>query len=748
MPERKKPLEPRPEARPLAFKELTAEQRSAGDLATRLLRGMAERDGELPKPPEGHAYVPLIDETRSNRVILLDGARGSGKSALLVTLVDAYVRALTGQGVPQGYEVWLLPDDRIVPVGLIDLQPLPRSSHLMLYLVTSLQKVVKSIEENRGTAGTGSAAWQPGSQHELLSRTRWREFARAAAMGWNDMSAADKHPLDPDSFTIELEEEEMLRLDVVTTFRRFIDALASDYAKWKKWQQKPLFLLAIDDADMNTRLSRSLLDLLRTLWHPRLAFLLTGDTAMFLDLGREHEADSVAQDDQDHNNDYHNNDITAIRKLRADIYAKIIPQKHRCKLRSLAPEQRLSVGPCLGKNFFQVNLAPDTKTTKSAKQKKLEDLFKASPQTLEALPDRLRHLHELAAFLQQSEEDDGKLMAAQKSARLIERTWTWVMDNLAEPDDAEYFRRKIQIDDSGNLRVDFSTALRPVTANAQVVRIDNKMTLVLDYPERFQHPDPDPDQLTTSGEDMLRPVVAAMMLANDYTAAVGQGFAEHSLVPSGLETLMFAHVAYRSYSKLYRIPWPAPTWSSFEDLVRLAQKWKDALMTLKSSTIDIKAYAFVKTILSVGTSKEKDKTLRIKHPEEKDWSALAQEIAAAANLPGSTQRQLALSDWSIECAALLTAPESGLSAEAANSFLGALQTALDKKWPEARERLNETREKRIRTSERGNRLMPPSKSTVQAKRSLIESIDGAYASYRFSSVVSRPRKKISSQTPP
>lgn len=133
---------PHEEARPLRPNELTDEQRTAGAKATELLEAMA-RFSELKSSPgkfgEKHAYFPVLDAERQSRVILLDGERGSGKSALLLTLLHLYQQALVEQwdadAPMKGWEDkgWVLPEKRsIVPVGLIDLEPLHLSLRLLV----------------------------------------------------------------------------------------------------------------------------------------------------------------------------------------------------------------------------------------------------------------------------------------------------------------------------------------------------------------------------------------------------------------------------------------------------------------------------------------------------------------------------------------------------------------------------------------------------------------------------------------
>jgi hypothetical protein len=155
---------PRPKAHPLTWAELSAEQQTAARDACSLLLAIAKEPWEKPKARDGaRLFLPPIDEKRLNHVLLLDGSRGSGKTALLITLLDASNQ-------------WVLKDTRkdlagekkrgdwapIVPVGLVDLQPLPVSTNLLLHLVGQFQRLLEALEQHGAEGsvkGREASAW-------------------------------------------------------------------------------------------------------------------------------------------------------------------------------------------------------------------------------------------------------------------------------------------------------------------------------------------------------------------------------------------------------------------------------------------------------------------------------------------------------------------------------------------------------------------------------------------------------------
>ena len=139
----------RSEAGVLADDQLTPEQRQAGKQVFDLVREMLQ-SSETVDTPKPH-YLPRIDARRSNRVLLLDGGRGSGKTALLVTLFERWRTAhieidtsVREKRAESGFAA--NPNGRIVPFGLLDLHPLPPSTNLLFHVIGRFEQIVEWVE--------------------------------------------------------------------------------------------------------------------------------------------------------------------------------------------------------------------------------------------------------------------------------------------------------------------------------------------------------------------------------------------------------------------------------------------------------------------------------------------------------------------------------------------------------------------------------------------------------------------------
>ncbi|WP_375742107.1 hypothetical protein NR800_22310 [Corallococcus interemptor] len=681
-------IDPRPEARPLPFQDFTEEQREAGERATSLLRGMSREHWERQPsvPSGGHSYLPVLyKERRSNRVVLLDGARGSGKSALLVSLLDAYGSVLTEQLLPPDYEAWIHASDRVVPVGLVDLQPLPPTTHLLFHLVAHLERVVEAIESRQNSSQAGVAAWHPASMDDAPSRKRWRTFARAAASGWEDNLDARKSKLDAEAFAVEVEQGELFRMDVTKAFREFVDALVEDYCRWIHWQSgtPPLFVLAIDDADMNPDLANGLLELLRKLWHPRLGFLLTGNSELFLQMLDEKRPG-----------------------LGADIYTKVIPPSHRCLLQGLSLRQRLDKNPP-GLRELLRRIPLEGPANPARPTRSLLDYFEGDAQTLELLPDRLRYLLEWGAQLAPGPQGSGPM----RSDVAVWRIWrgTLAATNLL-PAQREGLEKRLWIENPKAGLSQELTGLQLRWASFEplgAVHFDSSQ-LVLTRPRRLEASLKDG---VSRGLTTLPPPIASVLtLALNVIADAERHGSRPHVLESRLSTALLAAATFDAPDVLggTSVAWPLPEWTAPLDLALVGNYWSENLAKIQmdsSAAAEEITRAFLDAVITTGIGRE----ARLGPEAEKPaFNMLASELVKIARQPLESQRRFVLREWAIARAGLLAAPESGLPPDVANAWLFALRDGFGDDWSEVRVELRASRLRRIQ------QIMPAAKPATIA----------------------------------
>ena len=187
-------FEPRHEAEVVAWDKLTEDQQAAVSGAHGLFRRMAAIANESSKAEASSdtaldLFLPRIDEQRRNHVVLIDGERGTGKTAVMLRLLVDWSAAVRGKprediGSKEHGTSPSAENGAIVPVGLLDLQALSPKAMLGLHLAGHLQRVVEAMERRR-TKGPRTAPWDPGASEELKSRKAWQKFLRAAAAAWD-----------------------------------------------------------------------------------------------------------------------------------------------------------------------------------------------------------------------------------------------------------------------------------------------------------------------------------------------------------------------------------------------------------------------------------------------------------------------------------------------------------------------------------------------------------------------------------
>jgi hypothetical protein len=661
-----------------------------------------------------HSYLPVIyREPRGNRVVLLDGARGSGKSALLVSLLDAYSTALAEQRVPKGYEAWLSPEDRVVPVGLVDLQPLPHSTNLLFHLVANLERVVEAMETRQDAPRLGTAAWHPGGENESHSRKYWRNFVRVAASGWKDNLEARKGTLDAEAFAVEVEQGELQRLDVARSFREFVDALVKDYRVWNHWQSSapPLFLLAIDDADMNPDHTENLLEMVRKLWHPRLAFLLTGDSELFLStLSKSRPG-----------------------LLGSDIYAKVIPLRHRCELRELSLQQRLEKKPpALEKLLMQIPLPVPAHPSRLSGT--LADYFKQDSQIQGLLPGRLRALQELGSRLESIITANAGTWPRQMGGEAVAFFWKWSLSTASiAPALRERLEPSVRVDGTTRALVIESTIVCEWSSFELLSELETDQAR-LNFTRPIRLEASFDESGLRSRQPLDRMVTSAFVLAADFIADAEQYGMTPPKLPSRLSTPLL--VASTLDNLLMEGPskyaWPLPEWEAPIDVTLLGQSWSIHVSGINRSHPDAAEEAvqyFLRTILSVGLGNEGAGS----RGDAYSWKDLASDIATAALLrTARSKRQRMLGEWALGRAGILAAPESGLPAPVANALLDALRGSFQKEWEPARQAMREARLERARQTFWKEKQQEPQPREME---SFLQRLDQQFPEHQFRRLV-------------
>lgn len=674
-PKRSQVSRARREALPYEWDQLTADQQRVAEELHKYLVDFVSLPLQPKRPPGPFSWQ--LDHHRESNVVLFDGGRGSGKTSVLLTVIELWLRVLRGEptsSAPQPIVTMLQRGElagKLIPLRILDLQPLPRSTSLLTWLAGRLLEFVDDLEggnaRERGAPPAPIGSWNPKWEVELPSRKAWRELLQDAATGWESNLSQRRKDLDPESYAVELGQAERARLSIQDRWREFVDRVADDAHQRLPALMKPdaRFVLSIDDADMNPHRCVELLDLLRMFWHPRLVFVLTGETDLFIKtlqlhyLGRFREATGpTALIEGEYK------EILAKPSalgLAWNTYNKAIPRGQRFSLPELQPEERLK--------FLREDLAVELRHREEGlPPASLVGYFELDPFLQHGLPDRLRRIQDLKQQL-----SDPALR--RRASLLVYRLWR---DKVKAGDFSQPLEKallgSVQLRDE-MLFVQLENELAWMSRNFGVRRrlLGASFQLELNVSEGFNY-----DPLDNEFQ-LPKSLVALLLLALNVAEDEVDGEVPDEELPRGFGySLVNAIVPVGT--KEAQFVWPLPTFTSPVEVNLLMSMWTPSNIRRALSDKDPGALAhqFIAATLSAHARHRLEEPL----PDAKDiWKQLVTKVRdALTHIPKEDSkdipRQRQFNLWLREGAGLLATPESGLPPSTANEILESLFSAV------------------------------------------------------------------------
>lgn len=367
----------RAEAQLFPWKELAEDQQQALRRLIDLLAALSSAAPSEPKKPLQPAWLPQIDAERHSSVVLIDGDRGTGKTSVFLSAIEilraefqkdaeAVRRYLDDDEAIKKLHAFAYP---VVPLGILDLAPLPDETELLPWLAQRLYSVVGRTADNHDDSFAADDV-----------ETAWDAVIRSAVLGWDGNLGARKGSLDASAYIYEVKDAAGQRSEVPIAWRRFIDVLVKHTQKTQQLNKPPIFLIPIDDADLKPALTSKLVSLLRTCAHERVVFLLTGHLDQFeMALEREFGEQLLPSRDV----------VTSERsaapaRLAHATLQKLVPAHNRLHLKRLLPSEAFKRLRPLLKTISLPPNRPDLET--------LADLLEAHPEAQAAIPSLLRSI--------------------------------------------------------------------------------------------------------------------------------------------------------------------------------------------------------------------------------------------------------------------------------------------------------------------------------------------------------------------
>lgn len=647
-------LSPRPEAQPRSYNELAKTQQRAVVSIVQLLDQFVAQQSHA---QDDKSSLVRLDLQRPSNVLLIDGERGSGKTETLLTLL-AYLKAPFGPKNDELDKIRESVDEAVcedggkgpsigIPVPVLDLQPLPRRTSLLMQLATRLYKLVEP-HSGSGDHGCAPPLHDQADAGQKI-RTAWHKLVRAAASAEPD--GGRSRNLTPEDLADELEAQERERAGLYECWSKFVDQVVKvDLAELEYRGPaggKPCLVIPIDDADMNPARCVELLELVRSLWHPRVVFLLTGHTDLFHALLQtKFESDGLSP--------------ARSESLARLYFDKVVPKHQRFAVHA-DPSSALKLFP---------------RGIGSA----LESLFESVPELALSLPGRWRDVQDLLMGMQHGDAISVVKLAhivleqAIDASDLPTPLKQYVLQRVVVPaagyqEDAMSAER-IAFDDSD---LELKTEMVP-----QTIGLRQALSLTLHHRRASSltlRADRLPARLRLESDGVLLPkqVEAALYLAAMFADSGGDGTRlNRELTPASYP---FAATHIRVDKLELSFAWPVPTWVEAMDFLRFRQRWEQLLASFKSRLAgaekDIATeeqrqslarliHAYLDTLCTLAEAGAQPQPLTDEvMTTEPDWDGLAHRLVFLAT-HAPTPRRRFFADWALTGATMFFWSEYGL----------------------------------------------------------------------------------------
>lgn len=667
-----------------------------------------------------------IDEKRASNVVVIDGPRGAGKTSLMLTLVELWRRSLAHEKLDEALapgeidleEIAPTSSDpnttereaiepvrgKIIPIRVLDLAPLPRSTSLITWVAAQLREFIDLLDERTAPAFSdvsthAAVPWEPDWDKELPSRRAWADLTASAAWGWDDNIQARKGTLDPDAYAEELQQSERARVGIVERWRTLIGAIVKDAAERhpNRISEEARIVIPIDDVDMNPLRTTDLLDFVRTFWDPQLVFMLSGDSDLILAaLKRYHTKSMGADDDTAAGSTLHD---MAAHDMAAQSYDKVVPLAQRFRISPLEPTERVEL--------LREQLPSD-----------LKELLRRDRWAAEALPPTLRALHDMRQTLSGQRTKSEVIGTLWSTALAQEAPSAEVRKQIAQHVDlgqdgmpaieldvdapaerlGEFRIRnsKEQSHHRTHLVLEVASGLRPFEPEGLSGRMRGALLLAADL--AANDPDAAWSQISIAGHGYKFPAVRARILASLASQTDGVKRA-HDLLRKGVR-------------------WPLPDWPAPADFARFAEEWRKVIPDILRGR-DGSPVA-VEFLLWIWRVQQEPSVPNLPPPTIPTTLRDAITFIQSGSGATMTPRQHAYVDWAGARAPLLATPESGLNWSAAGDILAA------RKIGRGRDPVHQARFERARIT-----LETLSKQSLPRKEvdSALTSIDKAFGDH-------------------
>ncbi|MCA9023356.1 MAG: hypothetical protein KDA74_24575, partial [Planctomycetaceae bacterium] len=353
-----------------------------------------------------HAESPTVPAWLSNerymRLAFVNGRRGTGKTTLMTTLVrlivpdpsSNYIENFNDMDQNESLSDLARPlHNRIVVLDPLDMEPLPKSTPILAAIMARLSRAARDFETGNKTP-RGLLDPTLDDDRDFI---RFQQFQAQIARALDSNLVDRRGSLDREQYGQAVMEQENDRLRIWPTLNDVLKHLSKAIGSDQNNRKRHLFLVPVDDVDLNPKRCLELLRLLRSYSPPQLFFLLMGQFDLvksIVKLSMAKEYDEIRA----HKSEYSGATDKVLQREIAEVSA--------ANLQKMVPNV-IELPPLSIDDIMRFRPPGQNRTKKSLRELFTEVTFEKN----NALPAKVTNLYELLIF-NRVQSNSGKRMSS------------------------------------------------------------------------------------------------------------------------------------------------------------------------------------------------------------------------------------------------------------------------------------------------------------------------------------------------
>ena len=648
-------------------------------------RPAASNPGSSKKP-----YLAPV-QVRSPNVLLLDGARGTGKTSLLLTMAHRWNSDSNCDVAPHDYDpekyrtrICQLQDlqfprpvtlpRRLHPLRILDFDPIPPQMPLIAGIVHAWEPLAEQYDELAGVHTDCDA------EHPTL-KDRWERLFRVAAVGWSPVPAA-KGLLEQ---VLDRQEQVHEWQCLGQRWHEFVTEVTERGVRLPerhRLDREPMFVIMIDDVDLQVERISELLPALRLLYHPHVAFLVAADWDHLVDtlkidfLGRQNR---ISLREIERNALVEANQDKWAGTLALSAVTKVFPRKNKWTLRRLTLRELLAFPGSVGDSTvsgrtdesapltmqLMLNGWPQSPDEKQPKSKKLGDYLSelsGPPVERHETPPFITYRDAHQIFERASMQNDSAEQAIEAVRLLISDPW----EEAVRIPLTGKLTPSVEYRGTAELTAHFGPGYPQPTLASWDIMLSSRHAFIL---RKTLNADGLNTQEHNANEtDRIRAMLAVSIQEGGYGVATpGLGWDIRLALVWTRATLSEANGPLRLFFHWRFHVHPDP----FE-LIQWSHEWREFVLDIQSSPehrLERIAYAwiFYQAKWLEGTMRDVQEPTKLTTVSDHDWCSLLKVVPPPReNREG---KQTKPQDWQTQTLPLLARPEIGLPQEIQKKLL-------------------------------------------------------------------------------